>query len=155
MRHDPFQISGGDDDVRVVDEKEVMAGLGRELDQGADLAVGSEHRGAPDQLNGMSGKLSFELLYGGDGGVGERGYPKEQFDISAVGLAAVASEGFDHAGVKAFERLEDAYSGRKVRQRGAPVGKKDACGHHGGQEVAHASHRQYGGEELYGLGENV
>ena len=109
--HDALEVTRRDGDVRVVDEQEVVAGVQDELNQSTDLAVGSQPLRTFDELDGERGKLGLQLLDGCGGRVGEGGDAEEKLVVASVGLAAVAAEGFDHAGVEALEGLEDGDAG--------------------------------------------
>ena len=111
--HHPLQVTGRDGDIGVVDEQIAVTGVGYELDQRADLSVGSQEVGALDELNGFIGKLLPELFDGGGGRVGERGNAEEYLVLPGVALAAVATEGIDHAGIEPLEGFENADAGSK------------------------------------------
>ena len=83
-------------------------GVGDELGDVADLAVGAEDFGGVDEADGVAGEVGLELMDGGDGGVVEAGDAEEDFVVAGVLLAAVAGEGFSEAGLESVDGLEEA-----------------------------------------------
>ncbi len=72
VSHDAFEIMRTDGDVRVVDDEVFVAGLRRELGEGADLSVGAEAQRTLDEADGAVGEFALQLLHGAYCGVIER-----------------------------------------------------------------------------------
>jgi len=153
--HDALEIARRDSDVGVVDEQEGVAGVGCELNEGADFTVGPEAGGAMDELDGKTRKFALKFFDGCDGWVLEGGNAEEKLVIAGVGLAAMAAEGVQHCGVKPLEGLEDGDAGGEGGKRGAAGGDEDPGGEDGGEKVAHAGDGEDRGKNLHGLGECV
>ena len=100
-REDVGEVVRTDADVGVIDDEVVVAGVWRKLREVADFAVGAEDFGAEDELDGAIGEIGLELVDDGAGGIVERGDAEEDFVWTGVFLAAVAGEGFGHAGIDA------------------------------------------------------
>ena len=105
--HDLAEVIGGDGDVAVVDDAVVVGAGGDHLDEVADLAGCAEALGTLDEADGDMRELGFEALDFGDGGIGERADAEEDLEATGVALAAVADEAGIHAGVDAFDGLEE------------------------------------------------
>ena len=118
------EVIRADADVGVIDDEVVVAGVLHELREVADFAVGAEDIGAEDELDGVIGEVGLELANDGAGGIVERGDAEEDFVWAGVILAAVAGEGFGHAGIDAVDRLEDADGRGKVGGREARAAQK-------------------------------
>jgi len=137
-------------DVRVVDQQVVVLCLVLHLDQRRDFFIGAELLGADEQTNGVTGKFLLQLLDHGDGRVACVGHAEEQFVLAGVTLSAVAAKGLKHAGVAAFERLQNTHARREVFLTLAAFAQKACCGPERGNKIAHARDGENGGDDLCG-----
>ena len=109
--HDAREVVRRDADIAVVDEDVLEAGVREHLDEVGDFAAGAEAVGALDEADVSVWKFDAEAGYLGDGGVFEGAYAEEELEVAGVVLLAVAGEGGVHAGVDAFDGLEDGDAG--------------------------------------------
>ncbi len=155
MRHHALKVARAYGDVGVVDEDIFATCLRHKLDEGTDLAVGTEALRAFDEADGALGKFAFELPHGGNGGVIESRDAKENFVSARISLAAVRAKRIEHAGVDALQRLENGDTGHKGREWSTPGNEKHSRCSNGREEVAHSCHGQDRGESLHGQGDCV
>ena len=67
----------------------------------------------------------------------------------------MTAEGVHHAGVEAFERLENAHAGSELNPRCAPLAQENLRRSHGREKVTHPGHGQRRRRDLDSLRQDV
>jgi hypothetical protein len=106
-----------------------------------------------DEADGVVGEIGAELGDDRGGGIVEARDSEENLVFSGIILAAVAGESFEHPGIEAVERLQDA-NGRRESGREARTAEKGARAPDGDEIVAKPGDGEERGEACDDGGEH-
>jgi hypothetical protein len=110
---DVQQKIGGDEDIGVADDDDVVFGLALQLNEAGDLAVDAQRLRAQDE-RGIGTKMFLEnLADNGAGWIIRGSHAKEDLNRRGVILGQPASQAAYDVGIQAFKRFKDGYSRRE------------------------------------------